>query len=200
MMKKLVSILLAGTLALSLAACGSTSSGTASSGSAGASSAAAETVTDPLALLETVWGSYAEEDKFSAVGGDMTEENMVNGGPGAYSLTDTEAMDNTLAFPAADADKIDSAASLMHMLNANTFTCGAYHVTSADDVSTVAADIKDNVMQRQWVCGFPEKLLVVSVDQCVVAAFGNGEIMDTFKSKLTEAYPNAQIISEDAIA
>lgn len=200
MMKKLVSILLAGTLALSLAACGSTSSGTASSGSAGASSAAAETVTDPLALLETVWGSYAEEDKFSAVGGDMTEENMVNGGPGAYSLTDAEAMDNTLAFPAADADKIDSAASLMHMLNANTFTCGAYHVKNADDVSTVAADIKDNVMQRQWVCGFPEKLLVVSVDQCVVAAFGHNEVMDTFKSKLTEAYPNAQIISEDAIA
>lgn len=201
-MKKLVSAILAGALALSLAACGGpASSGTASSGaSSAAGSAAAETVTDPKTLLDTVWSGYAEADKFSAIGGDMSEENMVNGGPGTYSLTDTESLDSTLGFPAADADKIDSAASLMHMMNANTFTCGAYHVKDAADVSTVAADIKDNVMQRQWICGFPDTLLVVSVDQCVVAAFGSNDIIETFKGKLTEAYPAAQIVSEDAIA
>jgi len=104
-----------------------------------------------------------------------------------------------LGFPAADAEKIDNAASIMHMMNANTFTCGAYHLKNADDVKSVAADLKENVMGRQWMCGFPDKLVVISVDDYLVSVFGNEELVNTFKDKLTQTYENAKVISEDGI-
>ena len=99
----------------------------------------------------------------------------------------------------ADAEKIDNAASIMHMMNANTFTCGAYHLKNADDVKSVAADLKENVMGRQWMCGFPDKLVVISVDDYLVSVFGNEELVNTFKDKLTQTYENTKVISEDGI-
>ena len=79
----------------------------------------------------------------------MTEENMTEDAPGTFGITDADELDRMLGFPAADAEKIDNAASIMHMMNANTFTCGAYHLKNADDVKSVAADLKENVMGRQ---------------------------------------------------
>ena len=34
------------------------------------------------------------------------------------------------------------------MMNANTFTCGAFHVTSKDDVETVASDLRDAIQSK----------------------------------------------------
>ena len=105
----------------------------------------------------------------------------------------------SVSVPETDAEKIDNAASIMHMMNANTFTCGAYHLKNADDVKSVAADLKENVMGRQWMCGFPDKLVVISLDDYLVSVFGNEELVNTFKDKLTQTYENAKVISEDGI-
>ena len=70
---------------------------------------------------------------------------------------------------------------------------------NADDVKSVAADLKENVMGRQWMCGFPDKLVVISVDDYLVSVFGNEELVNTFKDKLTQTYENAKVISEDGI-
>ena len=56
-MKKIVSLALAVLLVLSLAACGSKNSGTGD-------------VSDALTLLNTVWATYSEEEKFPVSGGD----------------------------------------------------------------------------------------------------------------------------------
>ena len=153
----------------------------------------------PLDILNTVWGSYGDDEKFAAAGGDMSEENMTMDGPGKFGLEDADAMDSSLGFPAADIDKIDDAASVMHLLNANTFTCGAYHVKNADDTDSVVSDIKENVMNRQWLCGFPDKLVIVTEGECVVAFFGTNDIADAFRDKLTAAYPTAQIVVDAPI-
>ena len=160
----------------------------------------AEGAESALALLTTVWNSYGEDDKFPVAGGDMSEENMSMEGPGKFGLEDADALDTTLGFPAASVDQIDDAASLVHMMNANTFTCGAYRVKSADDVEALTAAIKDHIMQRQWLCGFPEKLVIVTVDNYVVSFFGEGEIVDTFKANLTAAYSQAQVVCDEPIA
>ena len=208
-MKKLLAIFLVTLLTLSLAACGENKN------SAGSNSSDDKNVSDnkeankesnessaqsPLELLTTVWNSYEEDDKFPAAGGDMSEENMTMSAPGKFGITDTTALDTTLGFPEASVEKIDEAASLVHMMNANTFTCGAFHVKNADDSDDVSAAIKDNIMQRQWMCGFPDKLVIVKVDQYIVSFFGENEIIDTFKTKLTAAYTSAEIIFEEPIA
>lgn len=192
-MKKLSALLLAAVMVLSLAACSKSDKDNTDKDSPAK-------ITDSLELLETVWNSYGDDEKFSVAGGDMTEENMTMDAPGVYGLEDAEAVDATLGLPAASVDKIDDAASLVHMMNANTFTCGAFHVKDEKDIPDLAAKLKDNIMARQWMCGFPDKLIVVSVDSYIVSFFGNEENVNLFKNKLTGAYSNASVISEDPIA
>ena len=152
-----------------------------------------------LDILTTVWASYGDDEKFPAAGGDFDEANSVMDGPGRYGIQDTEALDSVFGLPASAAGQIDGAASLMHMMNANTFTCGAFHVSNADDVQAVADALKDNILQRQWMCGFPDKLVIIQIDDYVISAFGKQEPMDTFQSKTLAAYENASVLYDEPI-
>ena len=210
-MKKLTAFLLAVFCILSLAACKDTAEEPKDTSDKptnvtvdDAQTTAGETETagasNALELLTAVWNSYGEDDKFPVAGGDLSEENMSMEGPGKFGLDDADALDTTLGFPAASVDQIVDAASLVHMMNANTFTCGAYHIKSADDMEALTAAIKDHIMQRQWLCGFPEKLVIVTVDDYIVSFFGEGTFVDTFKTNLTTAYSSAQVVCDEPIA
>lgn len=162
----------------------------------------AETSADtdsPLSILSAVWNSYEEEEKFPVFGGDTSEENLTMDAPGQYSLEDPEVLDSSLGFPAAEIKNIDDAASLVHMMNANTFSCGVYHVTNPENMESVTSAIKDNIMNRHWLCGFPEKLIIAAIDDCIVTCFGTEDLTDMFKNKMTEIYDSAQIITESPI-
>ncbi len=156
--------------------------------------------TGALSILNAIWETYGEEEKFPAAGGDFSEENSVMDAPGNYGIEDAALLDQTFGMPEDAASKIDGAASLMHMMNANTFTCGAFHVGDPEEVSSVAEALRDNIQQRQWMCGFPDKLLIITVDDYVISAFGNEEFLDTFKSKTTAVYESAELLYEESIA
>ena len=197
-MKKIVTLLLAVAMLLTLVACGNGSKDTTANGEETTASQAIESK-DPLTVLQTVWASYGDDEKFAVAGGDMSEENSKMDEPGVFSLENKEELDATLGLSAEAAEKVDSAASLVHMMNANTFTCGAFKVKNADDVASLAEMLKDNILKRQWMCGFPDKLVVASVDDVVLAFFGKNDNIDTFKAKLTAAYASAEVISESPI-
>lgn len=110
-----------------------------------------------------------------------------------------ELLDSTLGFPQASASKIDSAASLIFMMNANFFTAGAYQVKDSSDVETIAAAIKDNVINRQWMCGFPDKVIVISAGNSIVSAFGNEDFIELFKTKTASALDGAKLLYEEPI-
>ena len=207
-MKRLLAIFLAALLTLSLAACGGNEKPDSSDTSKDSNISGTNkpdkdpgesSVKSPLELLTTVWNSYGEDDKFPAAGGDMSEENMTMDAPGKFGVDDTDALDTTLGFPVASAEKIDDAASLVHMMNANTFTCGAFHVKNVGDIADISTAVKDNIMQRRWMCGFPDKLVIFTLDRYVVSVFGKEEITNTFRDKLTACYPSAVIAYEEAI-
>lgn len=195
-MKRLMAMITAALISLSLAACG----GQKVYDSSDASGDQNSSVKSSLELLTAVWDSYGEDEKFSAAGGDMSEENMTMDAPGTFSVDDAAALDATLGFPGADAGKIDDAASLMHMMNANTFTCGAFHLKNQEDAADISNAIKDNILNRQWMCGFPDKLVIVKADDYIVSFFGENEIVDTFKERLSAAYDSAEIVCEEPIA
>lgn len=197
-MKKIVTLLLAVAMLLTLVACGNGSKDTTANGEGTTASQAVESK-DPLTVLQTVWASYGDDEKFAVAGGDMSEENSKMDEPGVFSLENKEELDATLGLSAEAAEKVDSAASLVHMMNANTFTCGAFKVKNAEDVASLAEQLKDNILKRQWMCGFPDKLVVASVDDVVLAFFGKNDNIDTFKAKLTAAYASAEVISESPI-
>lgn len=169
-------------LALGVTACGgSTNNETAANDTEG------KTAVD---ILNDVWAVYEEDEKFAIAGGDY--ENMVSDAPGTVNVADGETLDALLGFPAASAGLIDDGASMMHMMNQNTFTAGVYHVTNAEDVQAVADSVKENIMNRQWMCGFPDDLVIYSVGADYVAvAFGAEETVDSFEDHLEEVYKSA---------
>lgn len=153
---------------------------------------------DANALLTTVWGSYTEDEKFSVAGGDYN--HPVEDAPGAFDITDTASLSSMLVLPESAAADIDDAASLIHMMNANTFTCGAFHVTDSEKVSTVADALRDAISSRHWMCGFPDKFVIITYEQYVVSVFGDEELVNTFRDKFTAAYADAAIAYEEAIS
>ena len=189
MVKKLITLIMTVVMMFSFTACGGKESG----GGDGVE------IADALTLLYTIWDSYGEDDKFPAMGGDFSEDNMVNGAPGNYGVEDASMLDYSLGLPEASASMVDGAASLIHMMNANTFTCGAFHVSSSDNLSAVADSLRENILQREWMCGFPDKLVVITVGDYVISAFGNEEIIDTFKTRTMSVYESAELVYEEPV-
>ena len=190
-MKKFLTLLLAAAMTLSLAACGSKTDDNSGNNSQPAWA---------LDLLNAVWANYSDDDKFPAAGGDFDEANMTEDAPGNFSVEDGDALDYSLSFPAADAGKLSDAASLTHMMNANTFTAGAFHVASSSDVDSVVSDLKDNIMNRQWMCGFPDKLVILTLGDYVISCYGAEDLVDQFSEKVTETFTDAAVVSDEAIA
>ncbi|MBQ7091818.1 MAG: bacteriocin transport accessory protein, partial [Clostridia bacterium] len=157
-------------------------------------------IASALELMNNIWAQYADDEKFAAAGGDASEENMTMDGPGKFGVEDKEMLDVMLALPASAGEKIDDAASLMHMMNANTFTSGAYHAASADDVSAIVDEIVNNIGGRQWMCGFPEELLVMTVGEYVISAFGAKDLLDVFEANTLKAYDMMKVAYREPIA
>ena len=168
-MKRTLSLMLALVMAVSLMACGKKDDGKSN----------ADAPADSLALLTKVWDSYTDDEKFPAAGGDY--ETSVDDAPGAFDPSNADNLNFLLTVPTEDASLIDDAASLMHMMNANTFTCGALRVKNGDDAATLAEDLRDAIQNTQWKCGFPDKLV------------------NTFRDKLQAAYSDAAIAYDEMI-
>ena len=209
-MKKILSVLLVLVMVLSFAACapagnedtgntqdntGNTNESNTNENSTGESKTDENVPASALEILQNIWALYGENDKFFAMGGDYT--TPVENEPGAVDVSTADFLTGSLIVPEAEAANVTEAASLLHSMNANTFTGAAYKVS---DVKAFATAMQTAIQGNQWMCGFPEKLLIASVGgDYVVVAFGHSDIIPTFKTNLTTAYPAAEILVEENI-
>lgn len=185
-MKKILAFVLAMIMVLSFAACGNNAS------SEGENENSEVTVGSALEILETVWGEFAEEEKFFAMGGDY--DNMVDNAPGA--VTNADFLAGVLLVPAGT--ETLEAAALVHGMNLNSFTAGAFKVA---DAAAFAETMHEAIASNQWMCGFPDKMVIVTFgNEYVVAAFGVNDAINPFEAKLTAAYPEATVVYSEAIA
>ena len=223
-MKKLLAFILAGAMLLSFAACGGNETPeneTTTEAAVENTTDAAENTTDAVVendtsvdatqapegqtsalaavdVLNLVWAKFADDEKPFVMGGYA--DTMVDGAPGKFDISLVEDMDAMLGIPAANVADIDDAASVIHAMNANTFTGAAYHLKEGKDASALASAIEAHLAGRQWMCGIPETLLIISVDGFVVTAFGANDIVSNFKAKLTGEFASAQVLVEKPIA
>jgi len=152
-----------------------------------------------LEILENVWAQYGDDEKFFCMGGDFN--NPVDNAPGNYSLEDAEMFSYQLYVPADQVANVDQAASLIHGMNTNTFTSGVFHMAEGADANAFATAVRDNVQNAQWMCGFPEKLIVAVIGgEYVLMVFGLNDAVNPFETKLATAYPDAVIAYNEAIA
>ncbi len=155
-------------------------------------------ISSALSLLEKVWGAYGDEEKFSVIGGDSSAPGeMKEDAPGKFPLN-ADALKRVFVIPEAYVTKIEDAASISHMMNANTFTAGAFRVASGTDMKSFASELKVALQNNQWMCGFPDKLAILSVEDYIVCAYGAEDLIDVFSAKVRTCYQDAKLLEEGA--
>lgn len=210
-MKKLAVLLLVGVMAFSSVACGNSGdAGKNTQQNSETTNNGAEQnveIADANDILTKVWAEYnakaGDDVKFPIGGGNV--ETMVMDAPAKFDVT-LEGAEDTLVYsyciPAESIAMTDDIATMIHMMNANTFSAASYHITEVTNVQTVIDSIKNATLNNRWMCGFPEKLIIVTVgDDYVVSAFGNGQLIETFKTAITTVYGDAAVVTvEEALA
>ena len=150
-----------------------------------------------LQVLENIWAQFGEEDRFPVIGGDSG--NMTDNAPGSFDVTNTEELRSVLLVDESVASQVTEAASMVHMMNANVLTMGAFRVSG--DVSAFADTMKDTIANNQWLCGQPAGFLLAQVgENTLVMAFGDTIALDLVRNNLKAAYASAEILHDDVIA
>ena len=192
-MKKLISLLLVLVMVAAMAAgCGQKNANTDTTGT----TAGTEAVAAPesaLEVLETVWALYGEDEKFFVMGGDF--DAPVDGAPGAAANTDW--LTGTLLVPEEQLANVKEAASVAHGMMINNFACGAFRVEG--DTKAFADAMHAKISANPWICGQPEKMVIAVLGDFVVAVYGVNDAVNPFETKLTTAYPTAELAYSEAI-
>ena len=185
-MKKLMSLILVLTMLAAVAA------GCARNSNEDTTGTAADVPASALEVLTTIWAKHGEDEKFPVYGGDAA--HMVTDAPGNYSLQDTESLGVQLLVPADEVKNLTEAAALFHGMMSNNFSCGVFRVAQGVSASAFAQTMHDAVENAQWICGMPEKAVISVIGgEYVLMAFGLKDAIDPFQTRMTEAYPNAEI-------
>ena len=140
-----------------------------------------------------------EDELFSMYGGD--QENAVMDGPGKFDITKTEELESVYGLAADQSSNIEDAATMVHLMNANTFTGAVYRLKEGVDMDDFADALKSCILARQWICGQPDTLVLINVDgRYIITAFGEAGIIENFKTNALSALSGAQVITEAPVA
>lgn len=175
-MKKLISLTLSAALCLGLfAGCGKQNAPAASETTAPAYASSLE-------VLEKVWATFPEEDRFPAAGGD--EAHDTTDGPGAFDINayGESFRYQTLVDENLTGKLTGDAATLIHMMNTNTFCSAVMELKNAGEASSFGEVYKEIVQGNHWMCGFPDTLVVLSLGDFVLTAYGADDLIQLFKS------------------
>ena len=69
-----------------------------------------------------------------------------------------------LMLPTDKMDSVEDAATVVHLLNANSMTAGVVKLKEGTDVKAFADAVADRISNNQWMCGFPEWMAVVQIN------------------------------------
>ena len=147
-------------------------------------------------ILQKIWDLYPEEERFAAYGGAV--EQSVADGPGDLDLSMTEELVTRYMLPQEQLQGLQEGASLVHLMNNNIFTAAVFRVK--EDAQNFAKAWRSSIQATRWICGQPDKLILAQPESgYLLMAFGSQDAMTAIKAKLTEAYPGANILYEEAI-
>ena len=93
-MRKKISLILVTMMTLGFTGCGDKADSTTENNQKVEQTQKEEVAKDAVEILSNVWGTYGEEEKFAAIGGDM--EHPVDNAPGAFDISKAEDLDATI--------------------------------------------------------------------------------------------------------
>lgn len=158
-----------------------------------------------LNYIMTTYNATATDDtKLYVGGGNVNNFDTINpDGPAKFIPVADEDYNQGLGYPASEVSKLDDAASMYNLMNTNTFNCYAVHFANSADVDAMIPVLKDNIFARRWICGAPDKLVIVKVpgDYLVViwgiSQFGG--IVDPVAASIPANIEGAAIVVDQGI-
>ena len=171
-MKKMISLLLVMLMSVSMLALAGCS-GNENNGGGSNTEPDAPAIESAQAFYTDVWAKFAEDDKFPSGGGDA--EHSMEDGPGQFLLTEENAESFKYLLHVTDElyDMLeDDVSTLQHMMNTNTFWSAVAKLKDPSKAAEFAEDYKTAIQGQRWMCGFPDKVVVISVGDYVVMAYG----------------------------
>ena len=149
-------------------------------------------------LLEAIWDSYGQEERFAAYGG--TVEHSVSDAPGDLNMAATDELTNAYLIPGDLLDEVEEGASLVHMMNSNIFTAVVLKMKPTGQLRSFADRWRGMIRENRWICGQPVRLLMMAVDEeHLLMAFGSNDAMDTFRSKAGDVYGQSKTLYDEPI-
>ena len=181
-MKKMISLLLALVMVLSLAACGT------------ASTPATETPAVSLnGTMEELTNKIAELQPAEFMGGTMPLDVTDTSEDGLWMLSSNTGL--------ANADSITDAATYGPMIGSIPFCMSLVRVKEGADVAAVAGEMKANIDTRKWVCVEADDLQVVSFGDVVMLIMVGSDTgltsqsyVDAFQKVCAEQAAGAEVI------
>ena len=136
-------------------------------------------------------------------------DNMNWEGAGSIPTDNEEALATAQAYFVMSAENVAMAAEmahLMHGMNANTFTAGAFVLKADADKEAFIASATESVKNNRWMCGTPEKFVVITVGDVIITAFGHAGVTEfsantipTFVNNVKACYENAEVVVEESL-
>ena len=217
-MKKIIALILACLmLTMSFVACEKTETETTTEAENQTEAPVVETTEEAVVLpyasaielLNIIFNGYnataTEDTMLYVAGGNINNFDTTSmEGPAAFvALADSDYNDN-LGIPESEASKIASAASMFNMMNTNVFNSFAVQFKDGTDVDASIEAIKANILSRQWICGAPEKLVIVKMPgNCIVAVWGVvefGGIVDPYVASIATLVEGTTTVVEHTFA
>ena len=145
-------------------------------------------------MFAKVWDAFGEDKQFAAVGGDAENEAEA---PAKFALTDEnkETFEYLLHVNDDLYDMLDDdAATLQHMMNTNTFSSAFTKLKDSSKAEEFAEDYKAEIQEQHWMCGFPDKVVVISVADYVMMAYGAEECVDDLVDACSKVAPDSTVL------
>lgn len=163
-----------------------------------------------IELLNIIFNGYnaaqaTDDTKLYVAGGNINNFDTTSmEGPAAFVPLADEDYDQNLGIPAAQVASIESAASMFNMMNTNVFNSFAVQFKAGTDVDAAINAIKENILARQWICGAPEKLVIIKCPgDYIVAVWGAvqfGGIVDPYAASIPTIVEGATVAVEHTFA
>ena len=152
-----------------------------------------------LDLLDPIWMGLGGEHQPASYGGHFSEE--YSSGPATYDLTYADELAGVLMLPTDKMDSVEDAATVVHLLNANSMTAGVVKLKEGTDVKAFADAVADRISNNQWMCGFPEWMAVVQInDNFLFIGYGLYDMINPMVVNMDSSWNAKQLYNRTLVA
>ena len=131
-------------------------------------------------LYTQIWDTLGEDRQFPAAGGDAEHEAEA---PAKFALTkeNKETFEYLLHVTDDLYDMLDDSSAAVKLKDPSA-------------AEAFAEAYKTAVQGQQWMCGFPDKVVVISVDDYVIMAYGYEDIINDLVDACSVVAPGSRVL------